>query len=47
MLLKISEKMRARTELPKDHAEYLNPASVPNYFKPLKKLYDMCDVNIP
>ena len=29
------------------HAEYLNPASVPNYFKPLKKLYDVCDVSIP
>ena len=47
MLPKISEKLRSGTELPKDHAEYLNPASVPNYFKPLKKLYDMCDVSIP
>ena len=39
--------LRARTELPKDDADYLNPASVPNYFKPLKKLFDMCDVTLP
>lgn len=47
VLLKLSEKLRARTELPKDHTDYLNPASIPNYFKPLKKLFDMCDVTIP
>lgn len=46
-LLKLSEKLRAKTELPKDNADYLNPASIPNYFKPLKKLFDMCDVTIP
>ena len=35
------------TELPKDDAGYLNHTSIPNYFKPLKKLFDMCDVTIP
>ena len=37
-LLKISERLRAKTELPKDNADCLNPASIPNHFKPLKKL---------
>ena len=46
LLLKLSEKLRERTELPKDDPEYLNPDSVGNYFKPVKKLFDMNDVTI-
>ena len=47
LLLNLSKKLRKRTELPKDHPDYLNPDSVGNYFKPIKKLLDMSDVSIP
>ena len=47
LLLNLSKKLRERTELPEDHPDYLNPDSVANYFKPLKKLFDMNDVSIP
>jgi len=46
LLLSLSKKLKQRTELPKDHADYLNPSSVDSYFKPLKKLFDMNDVTI-
>lgn len=46
MLVKLSGKLRERTELPKDHDDYLNPDSIGNYFKPVKKLLDMNDVVI-
>ena len=46
MLVKLSGKLRERTELPKDHGDYLNPDSIGNYFKPIKKLLDMNDVVI-
>ncbi|MCE2498755.1 MAG: integrase [Nitrosopumilaceae archaeon] len=47
LMLSISRKMRERTVLERDHPEYLNPASFPNYFNPVKKLLDMNDVMIP
>lgn len=46
LLLSLSKKLRQRTELPKDHDDYLNPSSFDSYFKPLKKLFDMNDVTI-
>ena len=47
IMLTLSWKLRERTELPKGHADYLNPTSVPGYFKPLKKLLEMNSVSIP
>ena len=46
LLLNLSKKLRERTELPEDHPDYLNPDSIANYFKPIKKLFDMNDVAI-
>ncbi|WP_428326635.1 integrase [Nitrosopumilus sp.] len=46
VLLQLSEKLRKRTELSPDHADYLNPTSVNNYFKPLRKLLDMNDIPV-
>ena len=39
-------KLRERTKLSKDDPDYLNPTSLTNYFKPIKKLFDMNDVAI-
>lgn len=47
IFLNISRKLRERTELPKEDKDYLNPNSFDNYFKPVKKLFDMNDVTIP
>ena len=47
ILLNLSKKLRERTTLPKDHLDYLNPSSVNNYFKPIRKLLDMNDIMIP
>ena len=47
ILLNLSKKLRERTTLPKDHLDYLNPSSIDNYFKPIRKLLDMNDVAIP
>ncbi len=44
LLLSLSWKLRGRTELPKDHADYLNPTSVKSYFVPLRKLLEMNNV---
>ena len=44
LLLSLSWKLRERTELPKDHADYLNPTSVKSYFVPLRKLLEMSNV---
>ena len=44
LLLSLSWKLRGRTELPKDHADYLNPTSVKSYFMPLRKLLEMNNV---
>jgi len=46
LLLKLSKKVKQRTELRKDHDDYLNPSSFDSYFKPIKKLFDMNDVSI-
>jgi hypothetical protein len=46
VLLQLSEKLRKRTELSSDNTDYLNPTSVNNYFKPLRKLLDMNDIPI-
>ena len=46
LMLNLSRKMRERTELPTDHQDYFNPSSFGNYFKPLKKLFDMTGVAI-
>ena len=47
VMITLAWKLRERTELPKGHADYLNPTSVPGYFKPIKKLLEMNDVSIP
>ncbi|MDE0267162.1 MAG: integrase [Thaumarchaeota archaeon] len=47
LVLRISGKIRARSSLPHDHPDYFNPSGVPNYFKPLKKLFDMNGVTMP
>ena len=39
--------LRKRTELARDHPDYLNPASFGNYFKPVKKLFGMNDIAMP
>lgn len=41
LLLALSKKLKERTTLPKQDKNYLNPSSLGNYFKPLKKLLDM------
>ena len=46
LVLYISKGLKERTQLPKEHKDYLNPISFNNYFKPLKKLFDMNDVVI-
>ena len=46
LLLQLSRKLRDRTELKPAHRDYLNPVSVGNYFKPLKKLFDMNDIPV-
>ena len=39
--MKLFGKLRKQTELRKDDPDYLNPDSIGNYFKPVKKLLDM------
>lgn len=46
LLINLSIKLKERTKLPKDNSEYLNPSSIDNYFKPIKKLFDMSGVVI-
>ncbi|EIJ65959.1 hypothetical protein BD31_I0011 [Candidatus Nitrosopumilus salaria BD31] len=46
LLINLSIKLKERTKLPKENSEYLNPSSVDNYFKPIKKLFDMSGVVI-
>ena len=46
LMTSLSRKLRERTRLAKNDPDYLNPVSVPNYFKPIKKLFDMNDVVI-
>ena len=47
LLINLSGKLRKRTELPRDHPDYLNPSSFNNYYKPIKKLLEMNDVTMP
>ena len=47
LLLNLSKKLRARTELARSDPDYFNPSSIANYFKPIKKLLDMNDVAMP
>ena len=47
LLLNLSMKLKERTKLARDNPEYLNPNSINNYFKPIKKLFDMNDIVIP
>ena len=44
LMLAISKKLKERTTLNPSDKDYLNPNSVPNYFKPLRKLLDMNSV---
>ena len=46
LLLSLSRMLRERTELSPDNPEYLNPVSFGNFFKPIKKLFDMNDVYV-
>ena len=41
LLMNLSMKLKERTNLPKENSDYLNPSSIDNYFKPIKKLFDM------
>ena len=41
MLLAYSSKLKKRCEKPKEDPDYLNPNTVPNMFKPIKKLFKM------
>jgi len=41
VLLAFAKKLKERSDLPSNHKNYLNPNSIPNFFKPLKKLFDM------
>tara|TARA_Y100000590_G_scaffold154082_1_gene177037 strand:- start:5774 stop:7015 length:1242 start_codon:yes stop_codon:yes gene_type:complete len=44
LLIQFSEKLKERTKLAKTDSNYLNPSSFSNYFKPIKKLFDMNNV---
>ena len=44
-MINLSKKLRERTTLSKNDSNYLNPSIIPNYFKPLKKLFDMNNVS--
>ena len=44
-MINLSKKLKQRTILSKDDPNYLNPSTIPNYFKPLKKLFDMNNVS--
>ena len=46
LMISLVGKLRERTGLAKDNPDYLNPTSFGNYFKPVKKLFDMNDVTI-
>ena len=41
ILLTYSEKLKERTQLLESDSNYLNPQSFSNFFKPVKKLFDM------
>jgi integrase len=41
------KQLKKRTQLPKDHKNYINPSYLPNKIKPIKKLVVMNDVTLP
>ena len=47
LLISLSRKLRERTQLDKNDEDYLNPATFANYFKPIKKLFDMNYIAMP
>ncbi|WP_268543692.1 integrase [Candidatus Nitrosotenuis cloacae] len=44
VMLALSKKLKQRSELPKNDPNYLNPTTIPNYFKPIRKLFEMNNV---
>lgn len=46
VMLSLSNKVKARTKLAKTDKNYYNPTSFGNYFKPIKKLFDMNGVPV-
>ena len=46
VLLKVSEKLKERTQLKKSNPNYLGTNSMQNYFKTVQKLFDMNGVNV-
>lgn len=44
IMLSMARKLRERTELEPNCDDYLKPSSIPNQFKPIKKLFEMNDV---
>ena len=46
IILAYTKLLKARTTLAKNDKNYLNPSSVPNRIKPIKKLLDMCGVGL-
>ncbi len=46
ILLSLSKMLKSRTEKNKTDKDYLNPSSFNNFFKPLKKLFDMNGVSV-
>ena len=45
-MLNLSIKLKDRTVLSKEDSDYPNPSSIDNYFKPIKKIFDMNGVVI-
>ena len=45
LLLTYSSKLKQRCEKPKEDSDYLNPNTIPNMFKPIKKLFKMNGVH--
>jgi len=46
VLMKLGEKFKERTNLPKTDPNYINPVSLKNYFVPVQKLLEMSRVNL-
>ena len=47
ILLSLSRLLKERTEKESTDKDYLNPSSFTNFFKPIKKLFDMNGIGIP
>ena len=47
ILLSLSRLLKERTEKEPSDKDYLNPSSFANFFKPIKKLFDMNGIGIP